>query len=195
MTSTSKNLLLVDDDRLVLVTLAAGLSEQGYSVQTAETLDAAEALLSGGEKFDLAIIDISLQERSGFELAERLRTLDHVPFIFLTAYSEPKFVEQASQYGALCYLVKPIDPIQMGPVVKAALDRADELRSLKNSKLDLQDVLDQDRVINVAIGITMVLNKLSRKAASDLLRSTSRNQRCKLIEVAKKMVEDAESQA
>lgn len=113
--------------------------------------------------------------------------------IFLTAYSEPKFVEQASQYGALCYLVKPIDPIQMGPVVKAALDRADELRSLRHSKLDLQAALDQDRIINVAIGIAMVRHKLNRKAASDLLRSASRNQRCKLIEVAKKLVQDVET--
>lgn len=191
-TAKNKKLLLVDDDRLVLVTIASGLSENGYQVQTAESVDDAELILAGGERFDLVVIDISMPKRNGLELAERLRSLDHIPFIFLSAYSDQHFVDQASEYGALSYLVKPIDPIQMGPVVKAALDRAEEFRSLTDTKRDLQLALDRDRDINVAIGITMLQYHLDRKAAYDFLRNNSRCKRLKLDLFAKDIIAAAE---
>jgi len=188
----NKKLLIVDDDRLILVTLAQGLTSCGYSVQTAESVDDAELILAGGEHFDLVIIDYSMPKRNGLELAERLRTLDQIPFIFLTAYSDDKFVNQASVYGALSYLVKPIDPIQIGPVIKSAIDRSVDMNKLNESKIELQTALDKDRDINVAIGITMMQHQLSRKAAYELLRNTSRNQRCKLDVIAKDIVSSVE---
>ena len=186
--ANGKNILLVDDDRLVLVTLASGLAGNGYHVYTAESVDDAEVILAAGDRIDLAIIDVSMPQRNGLELAERLRSFDHVPFIFLSAYSDQVFVDQASAYGALSYLVKPIDPVQMIPVVKAALDRAEELRSLKNYQHDLQSALDKDRDISVATGITMHQHNLNRKEAFELLRKTSRGRRCKLDVLAKEII-------
>jgi AmiR/NasT family two-component response regulator len=191
--SKNKSLLLVDDDRLVLATLAQGLSDKGYKIQTAESVDDAEVILSGGEQFDLAIIDVSLPKRSGYELAERLRMFNHVPFIFLSAYSDQHFVEQASEYGALSYQVKPIDPHQLAPIVETALARAEELRSLRNSERTLQSALDKEREISVAVGITMMQYRLGRKAAFELLRNTARSRRCKLADIATDVVAAAET--
>lgn len=107
--TSETTILLVDDDRLVLSTLSMGVARAGYRVVTAESADDAEAFLASGERPDLAILDVRMPGTSGLALAERLRSLDHIPFMLLTAYSDPETVERATASGALAYLVKPVD--------------------------------------------------------------------------------------
>lgn len=94
-------LLLVDDDRLVLSTLGNGLLDAGYEISTAESAEEAEVLLASGMRPDLAIIDIRMTGQDGLYLARRLRELDHIPFLMLSAYSEQRMIDQASRHGAL----------------------------------------------------------------------------------------------
>lgn len=183
------HLLLVDDDRLILATLANGLRDAGYEVTTAESVDDAEALLTSSLRPDLAIIDVRMPGRDGLELAERLRSLDHIPFLMLSAYSDALTVERASGFGALGYLVKPLDVVQIRPAVEAALQRARELDELRQARAQLQKALDGDRDINVATGITMMQYRLARPAAFELLRSSSRSQRRKLADLAREVIQ------
>ncbi|MCX7088579.1 MAG: response regulator [Methylococcales bacterium] len=193
MTLNNKhNLLLVDDDRLVLVTLARGLIAAGYNVATAESADDAEALLASGERPDLIILDVRMPGRSGLALAERLRLFDHIPFMLLTAYNDHDIVEKAAIFGALGYLVKPIDTPQLVPAIEAALARAAELQGMRTTEQQLLNALDNERDISVAIGITMVQYRLSRKAAFELLRKTARDQRRKLADMAMEVVSASE---
>lgn len=182
------HLLLVDDDRLILATLSVGLRDAGYAVTTAESVDDAEALLTSGLRPDLAIVDVRMPGRDGLELAERLRSLDHIPFLMLSAYSDALTVERASGFGALGYLVKPLDVVQIRPTIEAALQRARELDELRQARAQLQKALDGDRDINVATGITMVQYRLARSAAFELLRSSSRSQRRKLGDLAREVI-------
>jgi AmiR/NasT family two-component response regulator len=191
--SNDKTLLLVDDDRLVLVTLAQGLSDKGYKILTAESVDDAEVILSSGERPDLAILDINMPGKNGLYLAERLLSFDRIPFIFLSAYSDQAFVERATEYGALGFLIKPIDSPRLVPTIEAALARAKELRHLKNTERDLQTALDNERLVSVAIGITMMQYRLGRQAAFELLRKAARSQRRKLAEIATDVVASVET--
>lgn len=182
-------LLLVDDDRLILATLSNGLRDAGYQVTTAESVDDAEALLTSGLRPDLAIVDVRMPGRDGLQLAERLRSLDHIPFLMLSAYSDAPTVERASSFGALGYMVKPLDVDQIRPAVEAALQRARELDELRQARAQLQKALDGDRDINVATGITMMQYRLPRTAAFELLRSSSRSQRRKLADLAREVIQ------
>jgi len=186
-------ILLVDDDRLVLSTLARGLAGAGYCVSTAESVDDAEAILAGGERPDLAILDVSMPGRSGLELAERLHSLDHISFMLLTAYSDQEIVDRATACGALGYLVKPVDTPQLLPAVRAALALAGDIHSLKATGRQLQAALDGEREISIAIGITMVQYRLDRKAAFELLRKTARSQSRKLAELAADVIRASET--
>lgn len=187
------SLLLVDDERLVLATLGQGLSRAGYTVSTAESVDEAEATLASGERPDLVILDVSMPVRNGLELAERLRLFDHIPFMLLTAYSDQQIVEQAASSGALGYLVKPVDTRQLVPAIEAALARATELRSLRITGQQLQNALDKERDISIAIGITMAQYRLGRRAAFELLRKNARNQRRSLAELAMDVIKASET--
>ncbi len=185
-------LLLLDDERLILVTLGGGLRKAGFHVQTAESVQEAEMLLSGAERPDLAILDVSLPDRSGLEFAQRLRELDRIPFIMLSAYSEPEMVEQATQAGALGYLVKPIDCVQLVPEVRAALARAGELQDLRDKREQLQQALDNERDISVAVGLLMAQRRIPRQSAFEVLRQSARQQRRRIVQVALDLIREIE---
>lgn len=186
-------ILLVDDDRLVLSMLSRGLAGAGFNVVTAESVDDAEAILAGGERPDMVVMDVRMPRRSGLELAERLRSLDHIPFMLLTAYSDHEIVERAAACGALGYLVKPVDTPQLVPAIRAALARAEEIRRLEVTGRQLQEALDGEREISIAIGITMVQYRLGRKDAFELLRKTARNQSRKLADLAVEVIRASEA--
>lgn len=189
---TETTILLVDDDRLVSSTLTMGLRRAGYRVLTAESVDDAEAILASGERPDLAILDVRMPGASGLELADRLRSLDHVPFMLLTAYSDQETVDRATASGALSYLVKPIDTPQLIPAIRAALARAKDIHGLQATERQLQRALDSEREISIAIGITMLQYRLDRKAAFELLRKTARNKGRKLSELAVDVISASE---
>ncbi len=188
------HLLLVDDDRLVLTTMASALIKVGYQVSTAESANDAENWLAEGhQRPQLVILDVQMPNHSGLTLALRLRELDNIPFMMLSAYSDQATVAQATQQGALSYAVKPIGAVQLIPIIEAALARANELDSLRSTRVQLQTALDNERDINAAVGITMMQHHLTRKAAFDRLRQGARSQRCKLIELAQRIITAAET--
>lgn len=192
-TAPHKHLLVVEDDRLVLAMLCNGLSDAGYGVTGAESAEEAEACLAGGLRPDLAILDVYMPGQGGLFLAQRLRDLDHIPFMMLSAYSDPKTVEQATALGALGYAVKPVDTVQLVPAVEAALARAQELGDLRTVRQQLQTALNGERDINIAVGITMVQHTLARSAAFELLRKSARTQRRKLAELAAQVVREGQT--
>lgn len=190
--SERTHLLLVDDDRLILSTLASGLAHAGYQVSTGESQEDAEAILQGGARPDLVILDVHMPHADGLTLAARLCDFYHIPFVMLSAYSDRETVDRATAAGALGYLVKPMDTHKMIPAIEAALVRASELRALKTSAAQLQSALTAERDVNVAVGITMVQYRLSRAAAFDMLRAASRTQRRRLVDVATDVVNAVE---
>jgi two-component system, response regulator PdtaR len=120
MTTPKGTILVVDDDRLVLATLANGLSQAGYDVIDADNCDDA-ILLAREHRPDLALLDIRMEGMSGFDVAAYLRESLQTPFMFLSAFADDDTVAQVKALGAVAYLVKPLDIAQIVPTVEAAL--------------------------------------------------------------------------
>lgn len=112
-------ILVVDDDRLVLATLTHGLSQAGYEVIDADNGDDA-ILLARQHRPELALLDIRMEGKSGFDVAAYLREYCQIPFMFLSAFTDEATVSQVKKLGALTYLVKPLDIQQIVPAVEAA---------------------------------------------------------------------------
>lgn len=187
------SILLVDDDRLILATMATGLMQSGYAVNTTESVDEAEAWLANNPRPDIAIIDINMPNRSGFELPASLNRLDYIPFIFLTARSEPEANTLANTLGAMAYLVKPIDSSQLIPAIETALSRAQDLKQMKSQQQQLQTALDGDRSVSIAIGIIMDQYRINYEEANTMLRNTARNKRIKLVDLATSIIHSREN--
>jgi AmiR/NasT family two-component response regulator len=180
-------LLLVDDDRLVLATLADGLRDEGYEVSVAASGEEAEELCKS-ESFDLAILDVRMPGMDGLELARRMRANGAPPFLCLSAYGDTDKVKAATGSGALGYLVKPIDIPQLVPSIEAALIRGDEIRRLRDSEVRLQQALVIEQKTRMAVGILMERDGLDRQAAFEALRQHARSSRRKIAECAEEIV-------
>lgn len=101
------NILVVDDDLGVRVTVQKILSRSGYEVMTAASGD--EALQLAREKsFDLALIDLIMPGIDGIETMRRLREASpKMIVIMLTAHGTMESAIEALRLGAHDYLIKP----------------------------------------------------------------------------------------
>ncbi|MFZ4539327.1 ANTAR domain-containing response regulator [Propionivibrio sp.] len=175
-------ILIADDDRLVLLTLADGLREAGFEV--IEAHDGLQALaLCLSEEPALALLDIRMPGLDGLELARRLRDETTVPFLFFSAYDDEEFVQRAVEIGALGYLIKPLTVAKIVPTIRTALARAQEISGL-------QGAMASNRTIATAVGMLMRAAGLDQPSAFEQLRQQARTQRRKLEDVARSMVED-----
>ncbi len=115
-------ILVVDDDRLVLATVTHGLGQAGYEVIDADNGDDA-ILLAREHRPELALLDIRMEGKSGFDVAETLRDAYRIPFMFLSAFADEATLAKVEALGALDYLVKPLDVGQILPRLAVALAR------------------------------------------------------------------------
>ena len=120
--ATRGKILVVDDDRLVLATVTHGLSQAGFEVIDTDNGDDA-ILLAREHRPALALLDIRMEGKSGFDVAETLRDAYGIPFMFLSAFADEATRKQVQALGALDYLIKPLDVGQIVPAVEAALAR------------------------------------------------------------------------
>jgi len=166
-------ILVVDDDRLVLATLMHGLAQAGYDVIDADNGDDA-ILLARQHRPDLALLDIRMEGKSGFDVAAYLREYHQMPFMFLSAFSDDATVAQVKALGALDYLVKPLDIKQIVPAVAAAFAQiaaqpgalpANAARAERQA--GPREPVSQ--VVAMAVGVLMHRYSLDRNAAFDRL--------------------------
>lgn len=191
---TGATLLIADDDRLVLATLAEGLRRAGHTVLEAASGEEAIAI-AGEQPPDLAILDMRMPGRSGVDVAVWLRERTDTPFIFLSAYGDTAAVEEAVRAGALGYLVKPLDVQQILPTIDAALMRGRELNALLEEEAQLSAALRLGRQTSLAVGILMARDQLTEQAAFNQLRAQARAERRKVSELAAELIQALETDA
>ncbi len=185
-------LLLADDDRIILATLAEDLIEHGYDVQTVSTGEEAVAACRLSPP-DLAILDIRMPAMSGIDAARLVRAEHDVPILFLSAYSDKEMVEHAVAEGALGYLVKPVSIEKLIPAIVTALARARDLQTAERSQQHLTQAMQSKREVDVAIGILIERFSINRDIAFEVLRRLARSSNRKLIEIASDLVERSET--
>lgn len=184
-------ILLADDDRVILTALSEGLEESGYEVLRANNGKQALALCLS-EQPELAILDISMPEMTGIEVAHELSEQTDIPCIFLTAYSDESMVASALTEGTYGYLVKPIDVTQLKPAIEAAILRANDFQQLQLTNEQLDKALQQDRSLNVAIGLMMERHRLTERQAFEALRKYARSNQCKMTDLTSDVLQSAE---
>lgn len=100
-------ILLVEDDKTLGLTLSERLAKEGYSVTLARTFHEARISFES-KKYDLVILDISLPDADGFEFAKiYLQNKNSPPFLFLTALSGAEERLQGFELGADEFIPKP----------------------------------------------------------------------------------------
>ena len=102
------SLLLVDDDRHILDSMADWLSEQGYRVDIAGEQTEARKILAK-KSIDLVLADIRLREGDGFEILAHCReNHPETDVILITGYGTVELAIEAIRTGAVDFLTKPL---------------------------------------------------------------------------------------
>ena len=111
VTQSSKGIILiVDDEAPIRDSLGELLTACGFEVTTADSVDAAAAVLEKRRDIEAILSDLKMPGKSGIELLRYLnkRKLT-IPVTFLTGYGTLETCQEAVREGAFDYILKPID--------------------------------------------------------------------------------------
>ena len=137
---TSKyKILAVDDEKRMVRFIQLNLEQDGFQVVTA--YNGSEALEQVRTQLpDLILLDIMMPDINGFEVLKKIREVNTVPVIMLTAKGEEDDRIQGLELGADDYITKPFSPRELVSRIRAVLRRTE---SFKEDQIDLINVDDR----------------------------------------------------
>ncbi|MEZ0372350.1 MAG: response regulator [Candidatus Sericytochromatia bacterium] len=150
------HLLIVDDVAQNIQIVASMLKFDQYRLSFALSGQVALQLIEQ-QRFDLILLDIQMPEMDGFAVCERLkqdeRTRD-IPVIFLTANASTDHTVHGFQLGAVDYITKPVEPMELRARVRThlelklardqILEQNERLRHLNHEKSELLRIVSHD---------------------------------------------------
>lgn len=124
-------ILLCEDDAGIIKKLTLTLAQEGYDVivvnRQRDALEAAE-----NESYDLALLDLTFPDGSGYPICSAIKRKGDIPVIFLTAADDEFNVVTGFDVGADDYITKPFRPLELVSRIKNALRRYGKSQSIFN---------------------------------------------------------------
>jgi response regulator NasT len=127
---------------------------------------------------DVAVIAVGLFDGDGIAAAASVLHRTPCPVVLFTSHCDDEIIERAAAAGVMGFLLKPLRPDEVAPVLDLARARFREIQ-------DLRQRLDARKVIERAKGLLMARQGLSEDAAYRTLRTAAMNQRRAMGEIAK----------
>ncbi len=174
-------ILLVEDDESLGQTLLEQLQIEGYQVIWSSTCDQARKHIHQGQ-FDICILDVTLPDGSGFDLAKELKQTSQTPFLFLTAMSEAENRLLGFELGADEFIPKPFHLKELFLRLKHIIKDhrpTGFIVSVGDKKIDFQAmrILDRDgQALSVGARDFQVLQLLYTQSPKVLSRDEILNQ-------------------
>jgi DNA-binding NtrC family response regulator len=140
-------LLLVDDDRHVLESMADWLRSQAYDVETSSGyVDALEQLRR--KTFELVLADVRLSDGDGFDLLEQCRrNWPGAQVVLMTGYGTPDGAIEAIRAGAFDYITKPLIDNELLMTIERAISQRSVQRENDNLRAQLDRRYGMDNIV------------------------------------------------
>ena len=140
MKTENHGVLIIDDERPVLMTLEALLKRHGYQVETAPTATQGLKVLKTKSP-SLVLLDLRLPDADGLEMLERIKSeLPKVQVIILTAHDSLHNAIESIKRGAYHFISKPYAPEELLSLVEKALETQFLLREAKELREKTQQL-------------------------------------------------------
>jgi CheY-like chemotaxis protein len=121
----ARHVLIVDDELSIRLICSINFAASGWRcTEAVDGIDALERVKA--ERPDVILLDVMMPRADGWTVAERLgedEATRDIPIVFLTARAERRDRERAHKLGAVGYLTKPLDPVDLPQVVEEILRR------------------------------------------------------------------------
>lgn len=176
-TQQGTRILIADDDLSVCVALETILEEENnYIPEIVHSGKEAEILLLS-ERFDVALIDLTLEDHNGLEILRTARQAElPTEIILVTGHGSIDTAVEAMRLGAYDYLTKPVDSKDLLRIVKHAVEKANLLeqnRTLQNQLKSLTRYQDLIGKSNVMQELFQTLEAVAGSDASVLITGES----------------------
>ena len=139
------HILLVEDDPNISNTISYYLQANGFTIQTTKTVKKGIEKIKNNN-YELMLLDINLPDGTGYELYKKMRDIQKIPTIFLTALDEEKDIVKGFDLGANDYITKPFHARELLSRIKNVLKYTS-----KEEKITIQNVildLTKNKVFN-----------------------------------------------
>ncbi len=134
--------LIIDDEPLVLEFMESVVSSGGFKVVALPDSAQALARLAEGARFDAMVSDIHMPGMDGIELLREVRRYDiDLPVVFVTGSPTVETAVRALDYGALKYLIKPMEPEELCAAVEKAVHLG-RLAAIKRRALEARGLTE-----------------------------------------------------
>ena len=163
------HILVVDDEETICIALAAWLTKEGYSVETAPS--GQEALDRMTQKlFDLYLVDFKMPGMDGLQLlAEIKKRHPDATIIMITAHGSIQSAVEAMKRGAIDYLCKPFDPEELSLLMErvATAKTLQEIESADTDHWDTPLEPSWGGIVGQSEALRVVLNEIEEVAPTN----------------------------
>ena len=118
-----RRILIVDDDPVILRLLKVNFEMEGFTVLSADNGQSGFEVASA-ELPDVILLDVMMPGMDGLETAEKLReqpSTRMIPIVFVSAKAQSVDVKAGLNAGAVGYVTKPFDPVELVQTVEGLL--------------------------------------------------------------------------
>ncbi len=153
-----QNILIVDDDKDICITLSKILTSKGFLAYTANNSDAAINEIKNNP-IDLVLLDVWLErsKKDGLELLKIIKNFNpNTPVILISGHGNIEIAVKAMKQGAFYFIEKPFKSEKLFLIIDRALENA----FLKNKYEIYKDNIEAD---NKFIGNSSIVNNLKKK--------------------------------
>ena len=183
--------LIVDDESLIRMDLRDIIESCGHEV-VAEGTNGVEALaLCKKHKPDIILMDVKMPELDGIEVARQIGFHHEAPVVLLTSYSQQDLIDKARDSGVYGYLIKPVREEQLVPTLEMALGRYKSDAQLREKMAELEQSLEDRKIIQKGTGILMELYSISEVEAYNRIRTLSMNKQISIIETCNLIIKQS----
>lgn len=183
--------VVAEDESIIRLDLVEMLEDIGYDVVgDCGRGDAALELVKELEP-DVVILDIKMPGVDGLSVARQVSAEQLAAVLILTAFSQSDLVAEASESGAMAYLVKPFQRSELVPAVEVALARFQQMKALAGEVRTLEEQLESRKRIDRAKGVLMDQRQMTEAEAFSWIQKTAMSQRRPMREVAEEVLEQS----
>ncbi|MFV2059370.1 MAG: response regulator [Gammaproteobacteria bacterium] len=168
--STNKTILIIDDEPFNIDILKVHLTDEGYTILTAENGQLGLNILNNNKKtIDVILLDRKMPIMNGMEFLEIIKkdsSINNIPIIMQTAATSDSEVIEGINAGAYYYLTKPFQAEIMLSIVKAAISDYSRHKEISSSSLAYDLICDMVNEIECHFKTLQEADILSRMIAN-----------------------------
>ena len=153
--------LIVDDDVDSLTGLAELVGLQGFTADTAGTLEQARQKMAA-QRPDVVLLDLELPDGSGMDLFQDIESGSSTEVVLITGHASLKTSVEALRLGAADYLIKPVDVKQLKKILSRVARPADLKEEIHKLRGELRSLGHFGLLVGVSAAMQKVYDQIAR---------------------------------